>query len=79
MQVLESAGGLWAGVAMDQVQLSVRQLALVMAAAGLVVCALWTSYTLLGVHSAQGRESKYQAVASHDDAEAPTLIQRSEE
>lgn len=65
-------------MAMDRAGLSVRQLALVMAGVGLVVCALWTAYTLLGVHSARTPGSKYQAVAS-DDAEAPAAVLQSSE
>ena len=63
-------------MAMDQAGLSVRQLALVMACVGLVICACWSAYTLMGVHSSQQHKapgSKYQAVAS-DDAEAPAAV-----
>ena len=52
---------------MAQAGLSVRQLALVMAGAGLVVCVCWSAYTLLCMHSSpqQGpSETNYQAVGS---------------
>ena len=80
LQVCECAGGVWAGVAMDHAGLSVRQLALVMASVGLLVCAFWTAYTVLGVHSSQTPGSKSQALSSDVDGEAPAaVLQGSEE
>ena len=79
----ECAGGLWAGVAMDRAGLSVRQLALVMAGMGLLVCAFWTAYTVLGVHSSVSEPgSKLQAVASDDadgEREGPAAALRGSE
>ena len=82
LQVCECAGGLWAGVAMDRAGLSVRQLALVMAGVGLLVCAFWTAYTVLGVHSSVSETgSKFQVVCSDADVdgEGPAAVLRGSE